>query len=290
MISVIVTSRVQGNINSNLPELIRSLAEHSDSPEDIELLVKFDVDDDLARDLHTEINNKELPFPIKIAYGPRGRGYIDIHHGYNQLLPMLYSKTKIVIAMADDFRAEHHWDHQLRQAAKDAGDYFIIHQRPHPVLLEEHIKRDRHFKLGGENIFKDFDMSINPFIHGDNLYIIDEAPAWSPALLKACIIASDPNIFTALESNLIFPLSFTDAWTLCMEYILCHDEHINITKFLDKNYISRQTCEVDQSNNIRWSTDRKINFDYIKSTEFRTVIENQAHLLAQAIRETKVNV
>ena len=267
MISVIVTSRVEGNVNHNLKELIRSLAEHSRHPENIELLVKFDYDDYQSDPLVREIQDMEHPFEIKSCLGPRGKGYTDIHRGYNQLLPIISQKTKIVIAMADDFRAERDWDNALRNAAQDAGDYFIIHQRPHPIPREEFLKHHNN-KTWGPN----FDMT-NDMFDGTNLYIIDEAPAWSPALLKACRFTSDE----------VFPVSFTDAWTLCLEYCLWHEHQINITRFLPDLFISRKTCEVDQPGNERWYTDRKDNFNYIKSDDFRIFVSHQAQAIANKL-------
>ena len=267
MISVIVSSRVQGNVNHNLMELVRSLAEHSRRPEDIELLVKFDVDDNLARETHTALLNKKLPFMVKCCYGERGRGYIDIHHGYNQLLPMVYEKTKIVIAMADDFRAEQNWDAALRNVSDGAGDYFIIHQRPHPVPLQEFVRiKDK------PGDWKDFNMEPDPFQTGGDLYVIDEAPAWSRKLLEA---ACD-----------LFPVSFTDAWTLCLEHALWHKYDLNLSRFMREPFISRITCEVDQPGNERWHTDRRKNFEYIQSPEFKLLVESQAGRIACHVKET----
>ena len=281
MISVIVTSRVEGNVNHNLNELIRSLKEHSRTPNDIELLVKFDDDDTKAPMVADDILHYNLPFNLKVAFGPRMRGYTDIHHGYNQLLTKLDRESTIVIAMADDFRAERDWDTALKNASKDASEYFIIHGRPHPVIKEEFIKiKDK------PQAWKNFNMFYNMF-DGEDLYIIDEAPAWStPLLVAAAMYGTIRPSFDTLE---VFPVSFTDAWTLCLEYALCHNEHINITKFMPNVFISRKTCEVDQPGNARWHTDRKNNFDYIKSPAFRNIVEKQAREISSHIRQ-KVEV
>ena len=278
MISVIVTSRVEGNVNHNLKELIRSIAEHSRTPEQVEVLIKFDYDDYQSDPLVREIQDMEYPFEIKSCLGPRGKGYTDIHRGYNQLLPIISQKTKIVIAMADDFRAERDWDNALRNAAQDAGDYFIIHQRSHPVPKKLFNER---YNLGTPGINK-FDMSHDMF-DGEDLYIIDEAPAWSKKLIDICQMHR--NLFTDVQWNFegVFPVSFTDAWTLCLEYCLWHNYQINITRFLPELFISRKTCEVDQPGNDRWHTDRKNNFDYIKSEDFKLCVSYQAEQIAKAL-------
>jgi hypothetical protein len=271
MISVIVTSRVDGNINHNLNELVRSLAEHSRRPGDIELLVKFDNNDNLAREAEATLFNKKVPFWIKCAYGPRERGYIDIHHGYNQLLPMMNPTTKIVIAMADDFRAEPGWDSALRNVSEGATDYFIIHQRPHPIPKDQFLNKTGQARTA-------FNLENNMF-EGEDLYIINEAPAWSKQLLDACGDICG-------GSGEVFPVSFTDAWTLCLEYVLWHQYEINITKFIPEIFINRKTCEVDQPSNERWSTDRKVNFDYIKSNPFRSIVGRQAKEIACRLKQT----
>lgn len=276
MISVIVTSRVDGNINHNLKELLRSLNEHSRDPKDIELLVKFDDDDNMAQEVYEEIMNYPGEVMIKALWGPRNRGYTDIHLGYNQLLTHVASDSKIIIAMADDFRAERDWDNALCNSVKDAGEYFIIHQRKHPVLHVADLSFSPSFNM---------DETLNPFEKGANLYIIDEAPAWSPALLKICTPGSGTEYPSKFYQRETFPVSFTDAWTLCLEYCLWHNHGINITRFLPDLFISRKTCEVDQPGNDRWTTDRKENFEFIKSEGFKNIVTWQAREISLRINQ-----
>jgi hypothetical protein len=283
MISIIVTSRVLGNVNHNIKELVRSLAEHSQQPEEVELLVKFDNDDDAAYEVNASLLSRTLPFRIKTCCGDRGRGYIDIHHGYNQLLSMVNPRCQIVIAMADDFTVERDWDAALRSAATGGGDYFIIHHRPHPL------PKRRFLKYRSETWEPKFNLETNMF-HGENLYIVDEAPAWSFKLLSACgggVGNSDYFEKQMSSGNLVFPVSFTDAWTLCLEWSLWHNHNLNITRFLPTKLIQRKTCEVDQPGNERWHI-RKTNFAFIKSREFVDLVYGQAKRIALLVQKEYV--
>jgi len=258
--SIIVTSRVQGNKNHRLPILLDTLKENTREINDIEVLIKYDDDDEHAHDLYHRIYGsawEKYPFKMKQIFGKRGRGYIDIHKGYNSLLKFVSNETKIIVAMADDFTVEKDWDIKMDDCVKDAGDYFIIHQRPHPPITRPNFSHEK------------FDVSYNPF-YSEDLHIIDEAPAWSKALIDA---VKD------------FPLSFTDAWTLCVERVLWFKHDIRLTRFTDGLIINRYTSEVDQPENDRWNTDRKTNFDYMKTQEFRNIIEEQSQRIAEAMKK-----
>ncbi len=91
---------------------------------------------------------------------------------------------------------------------------------------------------------------------------------WSPKLLRACSL---------LDMGMgIFPVSFTDAWTICLEHELWRNHQVDITRFTQGIAINRTTCEVDQPGNERWDTDRKTNFEFIKSEAFRSAVREQA--------------
>ncbi len=270
MISILVTSRIEGNVNHGLKRLLDSLHQHTSDAKNIEVLVKYDDDDPLAYNEASEIVNARYPFRIALETGKRGRGYIDIHHGYNQLIPLISPKSRVIVAMADDFTVNARWDEAVYKAIEGAGDYFIVHQRPHP-----RVKWDD--KAGTLSPGEDpFCMSDDMF-DSENLHIIDEAPLWSPALLKAAAILD--------FGRMIFPVSFTDAWTICLEHVLWTDYGINITKFLPEIFINRVTCDVDQPGDPRWDTDRKSNFEYINSAKFRGQVIVQAREIACQLSE-----
>lgn len=268
MISILVNSRIEGNVNHSLHKFLDSISEFTSKPSEIEVLIKYDNDDAKAYAQGLEIINAKYPFKILCESGPRGRGYIDIHHGYNQLLPSVSPKSRVICAMADDFTVNARWDDAVHNEIEDAGDLFIVHQRPHP-----RIKWDD--KIGilspGESPFC---MSDDMF-DSENMHIIDEAPMWSPTLLRSAYVGK----------MMTFPVSFTDAWTICLEHVLWVDHQINITKFLPELFINRKTCSVDEPGNERWNTDRKINFEYIKSAKFRGYVLAQAREIACQLSE-----
>lgn len=280
MISIIVTSRIQGNNNHNLNKLIMSLTENTRNHENMELLVKFDEDDNRAPMLTDDILHYDLPFEIKVIFGNRGRGYIDIHHGYNRLLTRLSKESTIVTAMADDFTVKKDWDLALKGASEGSGEFFIIHQTPHPFL--EGIPTSPLKELRPNSNFHKFDMSLNMF-HSEELHPIDGMPAWSTQLLIECAMYG--TVRPSFDTLEVFPISFTDAWTLCLEFVLWNEYKINITKFVDEPVIVREVTEKDQPfNQERWMGDRKNNFDYIKSSSFRNIVEHQAREIACRLR------
>jgi len=261
MISILVTSRIEGNVNHRLKTLLDSLKVSINHPDQIEVLVKYDNDDYACQKEALEIVNAKYPFRILCEDGPRGRGYIDIHLGYNQLLHSIHPDTNVVVAMADDFTCNGGWDDQVHNAIKDAGEYFIVHSRPHPRKVWQSgtpgvvISGADHFNMD------------NDMFESEDLHIMDESPMWSLALLRAA-------------GSFPFPVSFTDAWTVCLEYVLWHDHQIDITKFLPGLIINRYTNEIDQQGGARWAGDRKTNFDYIQSSAFRRIVMNQAEEIA----------
>jgi len=256
MISIIISSRVEGNKNHNLIALLESLRVNTLYPSLIEVLVKYDFCDQEARFVHDSLlPDNKYPFKIKQIYEEKLRGYIDIHYGYNLLIPLLSPSSKIVISMADDFTVNHGWDFALCNQAQTAGDYFIIHQRPHPPISRPDYN------------INPFDVSFNPF-HAEDLHIIDEAPAWSTKLIND------------VET---FPISFTDAWTLCIERVLWFKYDINITRFTDGIFVNRKTGSMDQEDHPRWNTDRKENFEYMKTELFKEIIESQCKNIVERL-------
>lgn len=272
-ISILVTSRVQGNINHALVKLLDSLEKNSYNPFGFEVLVKFDYDDEEATYAIGNLNLMKYSFDIKFCRGERGRGYIDIHHGYNQLLTMLNPESIVVGAMADDFVVLKNWDRDLLEAIEGAGDYFIVHQRTHPYLKMENGK-GWCFRPDPEvhKFYMDTDM-----FDAENLHVVDEAPFWSRGLLKEFQDMGD-----------CFPISFTDAWTICLEWVLWNEYKQNITKFMPGVKISRVTCDVDQPGHPRWDTDRRWNFDYIKSNEYRKIIFAQSERVNECLTRNLV--
>lgn len=264
-IAVLVNCRIEGNPNCGLLRLLESIASHSSNLQEIEVLIKFDTCD---RNVPSMLRNIRKAPRYKYIIEPRGRGYIDIHHGYNRLLMHLDPRAEIIGAMGDDFTVRPGWDRALLEQYAPNSDeidrFMIIHQRHHPPS-------DR------------FDFKSNPFYLNypvfdkmENLYVVDEAPFWSRQLIFAS---------TWLGGG----LSFTDGWTLALEYCLWKNHQINITKFTDQQYIDRVVHPVvDTPKSPRWTGDRAKNFEYIRSSYFRSIIENQAENVALRILNRKL--
>lgn len=254
MISLLVTSRIDDNPNWGLPNLLEGLAEKSANHENFELLVKFDSDDQLVPDFVKTL--KKYPFQIKHLVEPRGRGYIDIHIGYTRAMSLADPRSTVMGCFADDFviTAEC-WDEQvLAETNKFEDDIFIIHQIPHPPFYRPSYKNNP--------FYMDFDLN-----HMDTIEVIDEGPFWSRKLLEIC--------------GGLGHVSFTDAWTLCLQWFLFHNYGINRTRFTSEPLIHRRLHEdVDTEHSDRWHNDRKWNFEFIDSDFYRTMVKNQARNIA----------
>lgn len=250
MISLLVCSRISGNKNFALFNLLESLKRMSSNYENFEVLVKFDSDDKRVGRVLPKLDT--YPFKIKYIIEPRGRGYIDLHGFYNRLFSLVDERSVVIGAMADDFEVIYKgWDEVILEKAKTFEDQvFIIHGRPHPPTSRENYKEQK-FNL-------DFDIDSI-----EDLAIIDEAPFWSRKLLDIC--------------GGLGHVSFTDAWTLCLEYFLFHRYGINRTLFTEQPIAYRKLYEgIDQPISTRWWSDRAYNFAFIRSSFYKTLVEYQA--------------
>jgi len=100
-ISILVCSRISGNKNFGLPNLLDSLQRMSSNCDNFEVLVKFDSDDQKVPGVLPKLTG--YPFKIKYVIEPRGRGYLDLHVSYNRLFSKADAGSIIIGAMADDF-------------------------------------------------------------------------------------------------------------------------------------------------------------------------------------------
>lgn len=260
LISIFITSRVDGNSNSNIVSLVDSIKTHSYHLDNIEILIKFDDDDRLAQSSIDFLYKSEINFKYK--FGPRLRGYEDIHIGYNSLIDLASDQSIVFTCFADDFViSEMHWDKKILSLINKINkDIFIIHQRPHPPSNR---------KLLSLNKYNPF-FKINDLA---NLYIIDEAPMWSRKLIDVCKGFGN--------------ISFTDAWTLYLEWYLYHFNKINITYFTDEPIIHRKLDDkIDGPSALRWSTARKANFEYINSKNFKELTINEVKNIEMLIKSS----
>ncbi|MBT5320948.1 MAG: hypothetical protein HOL43_01110 [Verrucomicrobiales bacterium] len=258
MISLLITSRIESNPNWGLPNLLQSLVDYSADHNNFEVLVKFDTCDPEVPAYLPKLG--QYPFAVKHIVEPRGRGYIDIHIGYTRAMMLADDRSTVMGAFADDFVViQPNWDTTvLAETTHFKDDIYMIHQRPHPCFYRPHFQEQPfypHFNLD----------------HIDELAIVDEGPFWSRKLLEIC--------------GGLGHVSFTDVWTLAIQWYLYQNHGLNRTRFLDQPQVYRVLHdEVDTREADRWDTDRRTNFDFIASDFYRTMVQNQARNVALNIQ------
>ena len=258
MISLLITSRIESNPNWGLPNLLQSLVDYSADHNNFEVLVKFDTCDPEVPAYLPKL--EQYPFAVKHIVEPRGRGYIDIHIGYTRAMMLADDRSTVMGAFADDFVViQPNWDTTvLAETTHFEDDIYMIHQRPHPCFYRPHFQNQPfypHFNLD----------------HIDELAIVDEGPFWSRKLLEIC--------------GGLGHVSFTDVWTLAIQWYLYQNHGLNRTRFLDQPQVYRVLHdEVDTREADRWDTDRRTNFDFIASDFYRTMVQNQARNVALNIQ------
>jgi hypothetical protein len=99
MLSIIMTSRVKNNPDSNIHNMLTSLINCGANKNNCELLIKYDTDDDEA----TKVNIEDYPINIKRFCWSRGEGRHSIHLDHFYLFSQRSMKSKFVLLSADDF-------------------------------------------------------------------------------------------------------------------------------------------------------------------------------------------
>ena len=242
-ISLLVCSRISGNKNFALLNLLDSLKRMSSNYENFEVLVKFDSDDKKVRKVLPKLDT--YPFKVKHIIEPRGRGYVDLHIFYNRLFSQVDERSVVIGAMGDDFEIiQEGWDELILSKANVFSDQiFIIH------YYREAYEKQR--------FYQDFDINT---LEGP--IVFDEAPLWSRKLLDIC--------------GGLGHVSFTDAWTVMLEYYLFHRCGINRTIFLEQQLVTRKSRKaVDDTIALRWWTERANNFAFMRSRFYKTLVEQQ---------------
>lgn len=237
-------------MNFGLFNLLDSLRKMSSNYNNFEVLVKFDNDDKEVSKVLPKLST--YPFKIKYLIEPRGRGYIDLHVFYNRLFSIVDERSIVIGAMGDDFEIiEKDWDELILSKTKAFTDgIYVIHGRPHPPYQRENYEK--------QQFFLDYDID-----QSEDLEIIDEAPLWGRKLLNIC--------------GGFGHLSFTDLWTLMLEYYLFHRCNVNRTLFLGQPFVHRiQNAKVDLHVGSRWTNDRANNFAFARSSWYKTIVEYQA--------------
>lgn len=209
-ISILLASRRKGNPNSDLNGLLDSLEKWTSDHRSIEVVVRFDDDDDLSDILQTF---SSYSFPVKYLIGPQGSGYFDLCYYYNQIFPLCNPDFNMAMCVADDMVViENAWEQKVFHAAKGASELFIIHQwLPNLNLSYEQMPASMHR--------------------------VDETPIWSRKLIE-------------LTGGISGKGSTTDVWTVIIEWILKHQYRKSITRYVhrDKSYLpifDRKLCQGD---------------------------------------------
>ncbi len=258
MISLLITSRIESNPNWGLPNLLQSLVDYSADHNNFEVLVKFDTCDPEVPAYLPQL--EQYPFAVKHIVEPRGRGYIDIHIGYTRAMMLADDRSIVMGAFADDFVVtQPNWDTTvLAETNHFEDDIYLIHQRPHPCFYRPHFQEQPfypHYNLD----------------HMGELAVVDEGPFWSRKLLEIC--------------GGLGHVSFTDAWTLVIQWYLYQNHGLNRTRFLEQPLVYRVLdAGVDSPEADRWDTDRRINFEFIASEFYHTMVKNQARNVALNIQ------
>lgn len=129
MISLFLPARL-GNKFNNFCRWFESLSKTVDDKNNIEILVKFDDDEDVSAALQIVEKYQKDGFAIKYIKTPRGRGYNDISFFYAQLFLIANPKSKMMMAGSIDlvFRKKG-FDKILIEASKkfEEDNIFVIH-------------------------------------------------------------------------------------------------------------------------------------------------------------------
>ena len=100
MITLILTSRVKDNSDSDMDNLLTSLQDCGGNETNCEVLIKYDTDDDEA---HTEEYFSKFPFKVKKFVWNRGEGRHGFHLDHFYLFSQRNRESKFVLLCADDF-------------------------------------------------------------------------------------------------------------------------------------------------------------------------------------------
>lgn len=248
-ISLLVCSRISGNKNWSLFSLLESLKKMSANYGNFEVLIKFDSDDKRVGRVLPKLDT--YPFKIKYIIECRGRGYVDVHVFYNRLFSQVDERSVVIGAMADDFEIiQEDWDEIILSKINVFQDQiFIMRGRPHPPNSRKNYREQK--------FYLDFD--INSLEDSENVEIF---PLLSRKLLDIC--------------GGFGYVSFTDAWTLMLEYFLFHRCGVSRTIFLEQPIIHRGPRDVDGPSALRWWTERANNFAFMRSGFYKTLVEQQA--------------
>lgn len=100
MITILLSSRVKGNKDSDIGNLLGSLQKCGGNAENCEVLIKYDTDDS---EQPAEAYFSKFPFPVKKFTWSRGEGRHGIHLDHFYLFSQRNLKSRFMLLVADDF-------------------------------------------------------------------------------------------------------------------------------------------------------------------------------------------
>ena len=100
MLTVLLTSRVKDNKDSDMDNLLSSLQRCGADQTNCEVLIKYDTDDDRQPD---ESYFSKFPFQVKKFVWSRGEGRHSFHLDHFYLFTQRNRDSKFILLCADDF-------------------------------------------------------------------------------------------------------------------------------------------------------------------------------------------
>lgn len=103
MISILLNSRGKGRENTGgVLQFLNSAFASINNPKNVEIIFKFDRDDEIGVNQFLDYHQKNPNFQIKCVVTERYH-YKGLHLGYFECFKIINDKSKIVVCMADDF-------------------------------------------------------------------------------------------------------------------------------------------------------------------------------------------
>lgn len=253
MISILLASRSKGggNGNSNLKELLQSLAAHVTNPGNYEVLIKFDDDDP---GLAQQIETVELSLHarrIRYIVTPRACGYTDLHKAYLDLLVESSSYSIAYWVLSDDVLILGScWDSAIIRHCNRLHDgVFVLCPSSTPDYFNMEEK--------------------------DALTVMDNYPIWSAKWVG-----------TAGGFGYTFS---TDGWTnlLCRKLEMEHG--LSVRHAVPQVSLVRRTHPIDAEGSERWHGPRAQMIAKVSSPTVQRLLNLSANALVKVIRSDNEN-
>lgn len=133
MLSIVLPSRIKNNPDSNLHRFIESICDTTtpEQREKIEILIKFDNDDDLVPDIYRNPVLDAKGMRVRTFFYERGEGRADINNVISYLGTLVDEKCELIMNAADDFVFDNDtWFNEIEekynQSKQQNGGYIIF--------------------------------------------------------------------------------------------------------------------------------------------------------------------